>query len=175
MPTSAPGSDAPAWHRRRLAARRPSAGFTLIELLLVVALVAVASGLVSLAIRDPSSTRLEQEATRLVALLESARAESRATGVPVRWVPLPAEGAGGGPDFRFQGLPKTDLPLRWLDREVRAEVIGGNSLLLGPEPVIGAQRVALRLAERRLDLATDGLAPFAVAETSAEPAAPGKP
>ena len=40
----------------------------------------MAAGVVSLALRDPSSTRLETEAQRLSALLESARAESRAIG-----------------------------------------------------------------------------------------------
>ena len=52
-------------------------GFTLIELMIVVALIAIAAGVVSLALRDPASTRLETEAARLSALLESARAESR--------------------------------------------------------------------------------------------------
>ena len=34
-------------------------GFTLIELLLVVALIAIASGLATLALRDPAATRLD--------------------------------------------------------------------------------------------------------------------
>jgi general secretion pathway protein H len=139
-------------------------GFTLIELMIVVALVGLASSLVVLSIRDPAATRLEHEAARLAALLESARAESRASGLPVRWVP--GHGAGGaddGPDFRFVGLPRTiQLPSRWLDPATSAEVIGSASLPLGPEPIIGAQRIVLRLADKRLDLATDGLGPFAV-------------
>jgi general secretion pathway protein H len=57
------------------------------------------------------------------------------------------------------------LPQRWLGAEVTAEVIGSPTLLLGPEPLIGAQQVALSLGDRRLVLATDGLEPFAVVET----------
>jgi general secretion pathway protein H len=33
---------------------------------------------------------------------------------------------------------------------------------LGPEPLIGAQRVVLRLADQKLELRTDGLGPFTV-------------
>lgn len=164
MPTSAPGSKAarPVVPRR---GRRGAAGFTLIELLLVVALVALASGLVSLAIRDPGTTRLEQEAARLAALLESARSEARASGLAVRWVPgrLPDAPPDSG-DFRFVGLPRSlALPQRWMDPDIVAEVVGRPAVTLGPEPLIGAQRIVLRLGDRRLDLVTDGLGPFAVA------------
>jgi general secretion pathway protein H len=44
------------------------------------------------------------------------------------------------------------------------------ALVLGPEPIIGAQRIVLRLNNQRLVLATDGLAPFQVSSTE-EPAA----
>ena len=58
--------------------RARQAGFTLIELLVVITLIAIASSVITLAMRDPAATRLEQEAARLGALLEMARAESRA-------------------------------------------------------------------------------------------------
>lgn len=162
-------------------------GFTLVELLVVVAIVAIASAAVALAVRDPAAAQLEREAARLAVLLEAARAEARASGQPVRWVPGggPAPGVADGPnrapsglaandptapeergDFRFLGLPPTvRLPQRWLGGEVTAEVIGSPTLLLGPEPLIGPQQVALSLGDRRLVLATDGLGPFAVVET----------
>jgi general secretion pathway protein H len=38
-----------------------------------------------------------------------------------------------------------------------------SSLVLGPEPIIPAQSITLRLGERSITLATDGLRPFAVA------------
>ena len=44
-------------------------GFTLIELLVVLVIIAIASAVASLALRDPAATRLEQEASRLSALL----------------------------------------------------------------------------------------------------------
>lgn len=137
-------------------------GFTLIELMVVVALVALTAGLVSLAVRDPQARQLDQEAARLVALLESARAEARASALPVQWVPQRrASSAEEGPDFRFVGLPtRLSMPTRWLDPEVWAEVIGGRAIQLGPEPIIGAQRLVLHLGDQRVVLATDGLGPF---------------
>ena len=143
-----------------------SGGFTLIELLLVVALIAVASGLATFAIRDPSSTQLENEAARLASLLEAARAQSRATGIAVRWEPRPITPGSSG--FRFAGLTRgNDLPSKWLGEGVSAEIVGQPALVLGPEPIIPPQRVVLRLNDQRLTLATDGLAPFAVVEDEA--------
>jgi general secretion pathway protein H len=157
MPRSDPGSER----------RRRSAGFTLVELLIVIALIAIASGVVSLALRDPAATRLEREAARLSALLEAARAESRASGVAARWEPRKEQ--ADEPGFRFIGLPAAaDLPGEWLAEGVRAEVAGARAVLLGPEPLIPAQRIVLRLERQYLTLATDGLGPFAVVESGSE-------
>jgi general secretion pathway protein H len=52
------------------------------------------------------------------------------------------------------------LPTHWLVPGIVAEVVGASALVLGPEPLIGAQRVSLRLDDRRMALATDGLGPF---------------
>lgn len=128
--------------------------------MLVMAIVAIATALVSLALRDGSQSRLDEEGARLSALLESARTEARASGVTVRWVPATA-GASDGAHFRFIGLPTgAELPTRWLAEGVSAEVIGARALLLGPEPVLPAQQLVLRLDDRRLVLSSDGLAPF---------------
>lgn len=135
-----------------------SAGFTLIELLVVVAIIAMTAGLVSVALRDGTSLQLEREAQRLALLLETARAESRASGMPVWWQPGDEGDAAG---FRFVGLPPSlALPTAWLDADTRAEVLDGNAVSLGPEALIGPQRVALRLGEQRVVIATDGLVPF---------------
>ena len=139
------------------------AGFTLIELMIVLLLIAIASTVVSLALRDPAATRLEQEAARLSALLESARAEARASGLPARWE-LNAPDSDQGPGFHFVGMPPSSgLPGHWLTTGVSAEIVGARAVVLGPEPLIGAQRIVLRLDEQQLTLATDGLGPFAVA------------
>ena len=156
------------------AATRPR-GFTLLELLLVVAIIALASAVAALALPDPAATRLEREAVRLAAILESARVLARAQGVPVRWRPGPppaTPAAGTEPvtpdDFHFEGLPEGhDLPRRWSDADLSGRIavqIEGRParLVLGPEPVIPPQRVTLQLDERRVTLATDGLAPFVV-------------
>lgn len=135
---------------------RAARGFTLLELLVVVAIIAIASAGVSFALRDASAVQLEREGQRLAALLESARAQSRSMGVPVRWVAAP-----GG--FRFDGLPPDALPTRWLSQTTQ---VSGNAVLqLGPDPIIGPQQVVIESStrpERTLRIATDGLRPFAV-------------
>ena len=163
MPTSAPGSSPHGLQRAAHAARR---GFTLIELMVVVALIAIASAVVSLALRDPAATRLDHEAARLVALLEAARTEARASGLPASWEPRPTQVGAEG--FRFVGLPSSsELPGHWLNAGVSAEVVNARALVLGPEPLIGAQRIVLRLDDQRLTLATDGLGPFVVIDEPA--------
>ena len=123
-----------------------------------MALVAVAVGLVTLSLRDPASAQLDREAVRLAALLESARAQSRASGVALRFE-LPTQPGDTG--FRFVApIIGEPLPTQWLDDAVSAEIIGGQGLALGPEPLIGPQRIVLRLGERNLTLATDGIGPF---------------
>jgi general secretion pathway protein H len=135
---------------------RSARGFTLLELLIVVAIIAIATAGVSFALRDSQATQLEREAQRLAALLEAGRAQSRSSGIPVRWYPV----AGG---FRFDGVPPNTLPDRWLSEST--EVRGPAALQLGPEPIIGRQAVVLQSAaapDRSLRIATDGLRPFAV-------------
>ena len=127
--------------------------------MLVVALIAVAVGMATLALRDANASKLEEEGARLAALFEGARARARAECTEVMWQPGREDSTG----FRFIGLAAdSGLPTHWLDDRTRAEVIGAPLLRLGPEPVIGAQRVALRIEDRQLVLATDGMGPFVV-------------
>ncbi|MBW8462377.1 MULTISPECIES: prepilin-type N-terminal cleavage/methylation domain-containing protein [Acidovorax] len=137
-----------------------SRGFTLLELLVVLSIVALATAGAGLAMRDNGQTQLEREAARLAALLESARAQSRAGGLPVRWRALPQ-------GFRFEGLPpsaQAALPNQWLDSGTT--VRGPTAVLqLGPEPLIGPQQVLITHQahpERVLRIATDGVRPFSV-------------
>ena len=155
-------------YRRRLAHR----GFTLLELMIVVAIIALATAGVSLALRDSDSTQLEREALRLSALLESARAQSRTSGVPVLW-----RNTGSG--FEFIGVAPAPDALdglantrSWLSADTRALITqpaGAAVLVLGPEPLIAAQRLQLLQGDRRVSLGTDGLAPFAVVPESGTP------
>ena len=155
MPTSAPGNRPRPL--RRTFARRARRGFTLFELLVVVSIIAIATAGVAFAIRDTGDVALERDARRLSALLESARARSRLSGQPVRWV-ASAQG------FRFDGLPRDALPHQWLDADTR--VAGRGVLVLGPDPVIGPQAVVLTSGShpgRSVTVATDGLRPFTIA------------
>ena len=161
MPTSGLGS------KRSRAPRGLSVqlGFTLIELLIVIVIIAVSVGVVSLALRDSDASKLEEEGARLSALLEMARAEARASGTTVRWVPAAAAAANDSDaQFRFVGLPAAQtFPTRWLAAGTSAQVVGAATVVLGPDAILPPQRIVLRLAERRIELASDGLAPFAVA------------
>jgi general secretion pathway protein H len=138
-------------------------GFTLIELLVVVALIAIATATVGLALRDPAQMQLQREAERLIALLETARAEARAGGLDVRWRPG-ASLSDPAQQFAFVGLPKRiELPTRWLGAPLSIDMENNaRELVLGPEPLLPAQGLRLRLGEQQLRIASDGLRPFAV-------------
>jgi general secretion pathway protein H len=144
----------------KLAFFRPRfGGFTLLELLLVIAVVAIASAGVTFAFRNAHQTKLENEAQRLIALLEAARAQSRASGVPVKWRPT----ANG---FEMEGLP--DMPQnpskhKWQEPDI--VLSSDKPLLLGPEPLIPPQSVLIWLASQplySLRISTDGVRPFTV-------------
>lgn len=138
---------------------RAARGFTLLELLIVVAIIAIGSVGVGLALRDSGQTALEAQAQALAAMLETARAQSRASGVPVRWRAVP-----GG--FAWDGLDNSGpepLPTRWKNTNIQAH--SEAPVLLGPEPLIPAQSIRLWLQAQpqfSTTVATDGVRPFSV-------------
>ena len=141
------------WPRRH---RVPAAGFTLIELMVVVALIAVATAGAALSLRDSARSALERDAQRLAAVLESARAQARASDAPVVW-----QAQEGG--FVLRGLPKVQSAQSWLSPDTRSRVAA--PVRLGPEPLIPPQQIELYAASRpqhRLWVVSDGLRPFAV-------------
>jgi len=167
---------------------RAARGLTLLEMLVVVAIIALGTLGVSLALRD-NNNRLDREAQRLAALLDAARAQSQAMGVPVL-LRLADNGfvLEGLPDNTINTTPsntsvpnavpndvlKASQPHAWLYPDTSAYIIRTantnsntsptNALLLGPEPIIPAQ--ALRLVSResgaQLLLRTDGLHSFQI-------------
>ena len=142
-----------------------SLGFTLMELLVVIALIAIGTAAVSFTLRDTSQTLLERDAERLTALLESARARSRSSGVPVVWRPVVETNSNNTPAaFAFEGLPPQALPAAWLSPQTQ---VAANSLLrLGPDPIIGPQSVMLSHQNFRLWVSTNGIEPFRVSRTA---------
>lgn len=164
MPTSAAGNKRllpHSSHHQGRAAR--AAGFTLVELLVVMAIIGLAMAGVAFAMRDTSEAVLDREAERLAALFEAARAQSRASGVPVRWR-LTEQG------FVFDGTDENALPTQWMSVGIHVQGLTSNGLRanaiqLGPEPIIPAQQVTLasdNVPGRSLLVSTDGLRPFSV-------------
>ncbi|WP_081699954.1 GspH/FimT family pseudopilin [Candidatus Symbiobacter mobilis] len=158
------------------------AGFTLIELLVVIAIMAIAVASVGFLVRDGTADRIEREAVRLAALLESARARSQLSGVAARWQPS-AQG------FHWEGLPPAEradqeLPRHWLHPDTAARIAAPTSALnnaitspstaphtplpaviLGPEPILPPQRITLYSRSEpavQIDVDSDGLRPFDV-------------
>jgi general secretion pathway protein H len=127
--------------------------------MVVVALMGLATATVGLALRDSAEGALEKDAQRLAAVLEATRAQARASGARALWQ---AQDKG----FVVQGLPTPAALQRWQSEQTRAQA--DAPVVLGPEPLIGPQRIALFNAERpewRLWVATDGLRPFQVLHT----------
>lgn len=157
-------------------------GFTLLELMVVLMIIAIGTAGVTFAFRDSQTTLLEREAERLSVILETARVQSRSSGVALAWVPLPQG---------FAVLPASELNTGrelqidtatvspWLSTELRAQVSlqpGASNasrspglLLLGAEPMLAPSAVVLSLGERQLRVATDGLRPFTVQPVVVQP------
>lgn len=142
-----------------------SRGFTLLELLITLSIAAAAVGGAMLALPDSGLRALDQDAQRLAAQLEVARAQSRASGQAM-WAKVQAQG------WQWQGVPQqgasreggSQAPAaevqRWLHEDTQAAEV---RVQLGPEPVIAAQQVQLWNAKgQRTTVATDGVRPFAV-------------
>lgn len=151
----------------------PEQGFTLLELLVVLVIMALATAGVTLALRDSQADALEHEALRLSAMLEAARAESRATGVAIHWLPRPDGFELRGAAARSDPQDALNAPQRWLNAGTQAHIltpVGAPSLLLGPEPLLPVQAVQLRSGEHVVTVGSNGLSAFAP-----QPATAGTP
>jgi general secretion pathway protein H len=136
-------------------------GFTLLELMVVISIIAIASVGVIISLPNENSVKLEREAQRLAALLDSGRAQSRATGLEVKWQMTES-------GFKFNGInsnSKSELLelTNWMEEEVT--VIGeSKEIILGPEPILEKQKILLQLADQKIQVSTDGLHPFKVSQ-----------
>jgi len=141
-------------------------GLTLLELLVVLAIIAISSAGVALAMRDNAQNQLERDAQRLIAKLEAARVQSRAQGLPIVWratnsgfiIETPVVGSG----FVAQ---RDD----WLSAGMSADMRAGiKTITLGPEPIIPPATITLSKSSGQtsgakpmnLRIGTDGLQPF---------------
>jgi general secretion pathway protein H len=137
-------------------------GLTLLELLVVLAIIAISSAGVALAMRDNAQTLLEREAQRLIAKLEAARAQSRAQGVPIVWR---ATASGFVIETPLVGADFAPQSEDWLSVDISADV---QAIALGPEPIIAPATITLSNSRSqtsgakpmRVRISTDGLQPF---------------
>ena len=162
MPTSAAGIEGRSgcrmkpWPRPHPGLSNWQRGFTLIELLVVLAIVALGTGALVWALRDSASQQLDEEAQRLSALLEAGRAQSRTSGVALRW-------RSSDTGFVIETLPPglaAPKPHAWLYPQTRASV---STLWLGPEPILPPQSLVLTQGDGSrgsVRVASDGLRAF---------------
>lgn len=136
-------------------------GFTLLELMVVISIIAIASVGVILSLPNEDGVKLEREAQRLAALLDSGRAQSRSSGLEVKWQ-ITENG------FKFEGISsnsKSELSqfTNWMQEGVT--VVGEQKeIILGPEPILEKQKILLQLADQKVQVSTDGLHPFIVSQ-----------
>ena len=106
--------------------------------------------------RDSASQQLDEEAQRLSALLEAGRAQSRTSGVALRW-------RSSDTGFVIETLPRGLAPVQthaWLYPQTRASV---STLWLGPEPILPPQSLVLTQGDGSrgsVRVASDGLRAF---------------
>ncbi len=147
--------------------------------MVVVAIIALASSFVVMAIRSSGERELDATAARVVAALEQGRTLSRATGVAVSAVLLSPSANQPMPSLQFfpasRDLPALELPARltWqsLTGKQSSPATGGaapESLVipLGPEPLVAAHSSQLNLERDSVRIETDGLRPFSIQKAS---------
>lgn len=135
--------------------KRHHAGFTLIELLVVMALVAVGSSLVVLSLRDSPQQLLNQEADRLVAVLENAKAQARSNSTPMVWR---ADAKG----FSLRSLTDQSKPLQsmtWLQPGTQVQP---SEWVIRAEPIQAPVQFQLTRNTGSLTLKSDGVQAFKV-------------
>ena len=141
-------------------------GLTLLELLVVLAIIAISSVGVALAMLDNSQTQLEREAQRLIAKLEAARVHSRAQGLPLVGR---ATASGFVIETPVVGNGFVAQSDDWLSADMSIGISAGmETITLGPEPIIPPATITLSKTSGQssgakpmnLRIGTDGLQPF---------------
>lgn len=139
---------------------RPCAwgGFTLVELLVVMCIVGVIAAMAAISASPADRARTLDEARRLAMLLELARAEARAVGRSIAWLPQPA-----GYTFRRMSDDGTwvafpeDSPFR---RRTLPEAVRLHAPQLNAQPLRAEEFVVLTpygmSGELRVTVAGDG-------------------
>jgi len=156
MPTSVPGR-----------CSRAAPGFTLIELLVTLAVIALATALVTASLSPGRGQGLHADAERLALLLGAAREEALVRGRPVR---LATDAAGyrflvlGDRQWRSFDEPPLALPRRW-DAPTTltlSRTDGRAELEFGREPVDAPFLLVLEREGARVAVAANGLGRFDV-------------
>jgi len=134
---------------------RRQRGFTLIELLVVLAMVAIGSSLVVLSLRDSAQQQLNQEADRLVAVLENAKAQARSRSTPLLWR---ADAQG----FSLRTLSEREPALQTLQWLHPGTQVLPAEWVISAEPLQATMQFQLMRNSSSVTLKSDGVQAFKV-------------
>ena len=116
---------------------------------------AIGSSLVVLSLRDTPQQKLNQEADRLVAVLENAKAQARSRSTPMVW-------RSDAQGFTLRSLPLQGPPLQTMTWLHPGTQVQPAEWVISAEPVQAAMQFQLMLNGGSLLLKSDGVQAFKV-------------
>ena len=138
-------------------------GYTLLELLVVVAIIALAAGMLTLGVAGDEPRRLREEGDRLAALFTLAQSEARVSGRALLWQ-ADLEGYRFQPLVADAGVVLRDELARSRQWGLDLQRVGRRELVFSREPLREPAEVELATKSYAVRVAVDPLGHSAAAD-----------